>query len=132
LSINLIHTKCFHDRINLKYILKSYLLSGFYMMSLIIVFILTNEYEGLTFIIISYIFFPFAKIVCDLVVGFRLADKINQSERISSNSMFIYRLELVMYLLILFLSLFLAPFGILYLIIRFIYRTFSFNGIYRK
>jgi len=82
-----------------------------------LIFYWASEYEMLSLFIISGTLFPFAKMVCDLFVGFKLDYKIKHSV-VWINNIFIDKFKFFIYLVILIFSIPLAPFGIFYLLIR--------------
>jgi len=73
------HQKNFRNQIDAKYILKCYMISLSWTGVFFLIFYWASEYEMLSFFIIYGTLFPFAKMVCDLLVGFKLDYKIKHS-----------------------------------------------------
>src|SRR5699024_4654760 len=106
------------DKITIKYFLQSYgislLLAAFSLFILAIGDILT--------IIVSFVLFPFSKVLYDAIIGFKLDEKIKKQDSIIIH---IYVLIYTVYLLLFLFSFFVAPFGILFMISRAIYWLFK-------
>ncbi|WP_249870761.1 STM3941 family protein [Oceanobacillus saliphilus] len=105
--------------INRSYFLKSYSY-GFiiFALSFILFYLLISKNDDyLFYIIVSFIFYPFAKVLIDLLVGFKLRHRLDKQKGVT------YYFEQLIFMFDLFLfhvSLFIAPIGILFLLIRFI------------
>ncbi|MBY7144269.1 hypothetical protein KFZ56_14670 [Virgibacillus sp. NKC19-3] len=105
--------------INRSYFLKSYGY-GFFIFALSFVFfylLISKNGNYLFYIIVSFLLYPFAKVLMDWLFGFKLRHRIDKQKG------FTYPLEqfLFMFDFILFhVSLFVAPIGIVFLLIRFI------------
>lgn len=105
-----------HRRVNKQYFLSSYGYSLIFAIVALFLFFLTQGDIGyFILIIIQFILFPFAKLVYDLLIGFRINDYIDKQEH--AITVYIERLLFIVHLIIYIFTLFIAPFGILYLII---------------
>ena len=106
------------DKITQKYFLEAYgislLIAGF---SWIILSI-----QDMTMIIGSFLLFPFAKVLYDAVIGFKLDGKLKKQDSIV---IAFYGLIYTVYLLLFLFSVAIAPFGILFMIFRAVYRLFK-------
>lgn len=103
--------------IDKKYILKSYIfsliLAGF------TAFLFSwdsSKNEDTSFIVVSFILYPFAKVFFDGLLGFRINDKLANQEGLIVQRF--YGLLFLVHLGLFMISLYLAPFGMLYLITR--------------
>lgn len=108
-----------YNKITVKYILKSYLISLIWGSAILIPVYLANADDLSTVafgVIFSGVLFPFAKLGYDLIIGFKLDDKIKHSNM--RYNPFIDRFVFFIYLLIFIFSIPLAPFGIFYLLVR--------------
>lgn len=104
-------------KINFTYMLKSYFIGIVWGSVIFIPTLLANVDDSSSVVfatILSVILFPFAKLVYDVVIGFKLEDKVKNT--FMSSNYFLDRLLFLSNLFILILSILLAPFGILYLI----------------
>lgn len=75
--------------------------------------------EDITLIIGSFLLFPFAKVLYDAIIGFKLDEKVKKQE---SLIIYFYGLIYTVYLLLFLFSVAIAPFGILFMIVRAVYR----------
>lgn len=101
------------------YFLKSYGYGLFiFALSFLLFYLLTSKNgDYLFYIIMSFILYPFAKVLIDWLFGFKLRHSLDKQKG------FTYYLEQLKFLFDLFLfhvSFFVAPFGIVFLVIRFI------------
>ncbi len=109
--------------IGFKYIMTSYFIALVWI-SAIIIPVLLAKYQGgyvggfsaIYYVVFSGVLFPFARIAYDIPIGFKLNDKVEHSSL--ANLPMIIGFLFFMYLLVLFFSVFLAPFGCLYLIVK--------------
>jgi len=105
-----------NDRVNKKYFLGSYGYSLIFAILALFLFFLTHGDVGyFILIIIQFILFPFAKLVYDLLIGFRVSDYIDKQEH--AITIYIERVLFIVHLIVYIFTLFIALFGILYLII---------------
>lgn len=105
-------------KITVKYFLKTYVISlliGGFSWSILSI-------GDIPLIIGSFLLFPFAKVFYDAVIGFKIDEKIKKQDRMLPA---FYGLIYTVYLLLFLFSFFVAPFGILFLIIRAMYRFFK-------
>lgn len=104
------------------YFLKSYL-SGFIITACaFFIFYWTGTEDYTALFILSFILYPFSKVFYDALIGFSLPVAKEEKFIVRFLSAF---LQLAVHLLLYLSSLYLAPFGVLYLIFRFIYRFFQ-------
>lgn len=108
------------SEINSTYFLRAY---GFSLLVTVIGFFLfrngdTSNYGY--FLVTSFLLYPFAAVIYDRLIGFRLKSKLNRQ---TTGFAPLTQLHYVLYLIIYFFSVFLAPFGIIYLIGRAIYQS---------
>src|SRR5690625_4163262 len=105
-----------YSRVNRKYILQAYarslILTG---LASPLFYSATGDDNNITFLIISLIFYPFAKVFYDILIGFRPDDKIKKQ---SAPVRFIYRLRVLIHPFLYLFSFYIGPFGILYLMLR--------------
>lgn len=112
------------DRVNKKYFFGAYGYSLIFAILALFFFFLTQGDIGyFILIIIQFILFPFAKLVYDLLIGFRVNDYIDKQEHAITVS--IERLLFIVHLVVYIFTLFIAPFGILYLIILSLVRVIN-------
>lgn len=107
-----------HNKIDANYIRKSYLISLIWAGAILIPVYLGNakDVDSVTFgVVSSAILFPFARLVYDLIIGFKFYEKFG-------HHIFVERFIFFIYLIILVFSIPLAPFGILYLLTRNIFK----------
>ncbi len=106
-------------QVNGKYFLKSYvfslILTG---VMYFLIYVPTNN-DNMPFLITSFFLYPFAKIIYDVLLGFKLDYRM---EKQSFISVYYIQLRFIIHLILYFVSLFLAPIGFLYLILRAIRR----------
>lgn len=97
--------------IDREYIKKAYLYG--LLIAALVYFILQLGYEGdqTAMVLLSYALYPFGRIIWDLAIGFWLDYRFNDAPV----QVFYTQLKVVIHLLILMFSLFLAPVGLLYL-----------------
>lgn len=115
----------YNKRIHSKYVWTSYGIALVWVCAIVIPVLLAeyqknsveSELDALYFVIFSGVIFPLARIPYDLLIGFRLHDK-QQKARLPLMDACLFAI----YLLVLLLSLFLAPFGVIYVIVRFFQR----------
>jgi len=72
-------------------------------------------------LISSFILFPFAKVLYDVIGGFKLGDKLERQRGYINR--LIYGLIFIFHLLLYFFSIYIGPLGILYLVIRVMYKN---------
>lgn len=114
------------DKINQEYFMKNYLLSlilGAF--ALLLFYWDEGNMSSLTYIIVSFILFPFAKLLLDVIVGFKLRTIM---EKQTYTIYYVYQLIYLVYFLLFLFSLFVAPIGILFLIGRALYYFFQGNN----
>lgn len=105
--------------INRSYFLKSYGY-GFIIFAVSFIFfylLISRNDDYLFYIIVSLILYPFAKVLIDWLFGFKLRHKLDKQKG------FTYYIESLIYMfdfLLFHVSFFIAPIGILFLLIRFI------------
>ena len=109
--------KVVHDDINLAYLWETFWKCGIWSGMFIVFFILIKEFSFIWIIVPLTILFPFSKLVFDKLVGFRMRRKINLSPKWRNTSL-VDNLYIAIDVCLFFLTPILAPFGILYLIIR--------------
>ena len=105
-----------NSRVNRTYIVQAYahslILTG---LASPIFYSATGEDNNITFLVISLLFYPFARFIYDSLIGFKLDDKmIKQSDTVQS----IYRLRILIHPFLYLFSFYIGPFGILYLMLR--------------
>src|SRR5699024_5077284 len=71
--------------------------------------------EDITLIIGSFLLFPFAKVLYDAIIGFKLDEKVKKQE---SLIIYFYGLIYTVYLLLFLFIVGIVPFGILFMIVR--------------
>ena len=105
--------------INRSYFLKSYG-HGLILFAVSFIFfylLISGNNNYLFYIIVSFILYPFAKVLIDWLFGFKLRHRLDKQKG------FTYYIDTLMYmfdLLLFHVSLFIAPVGMLFLLIRFI------------
>ncbi|WP_130860045.1 STM3941 family protein [Gracilibacillus phocaeensis] len=99
--------------INSKYIGKAYGFGLILAMFTYFLFHLSNAVD-LAYIVVSFVLYPFAKMIYDILIGFRFSDKMDSSIYLAQ---FHYLLNFIVYLF----GLVIAPFGILYFVCKTIY-----------
>lgn len=108
-----------------KYVSKAYLmgLPGCMMFLLLLYF--TDEFDLSSVIIISYVLYPFSKFLYDVIIGIRMGRVIkNPKNEIVGREL--DKIQFGMhFVVVFFLSIFLAPFGMLFLLIRYLFRLFQ-------
>src|SRR5699024_1192291 len=108
------------DKINQTYFMKNYLLCVVLgVFSMLLFYWDEGDFSSLTYIIVSFILFPFAKLIFDVIIGFKMKAIIESQTFIFY---YAYQLIYIVYLLLFLFSLPIAPFGILFLIVRALYR----------
>ncbi|KRG14631.1 hypothetical protein ACA30_10630 [Virgibacillus soli] len=119
------HKRHFGRPLPLTYFLRSYGISLLLTGGFLILFYFTGDLEEyiLLFVLMG-VLFPFAKIPFDLLIGFKIMDKIKHSQALSYLD---YQFQFLFSLLFYIFSVFLAPLGIIYQII-----TYSYQAIKRK
>ena len=105
--------------IDRSYFLKSYGYSLFMFALSFILFYLLISRSGvyLFYLVISFILYPFAKVLFDWLFGFKVRHVLDKQKGIT------YYFDQLMFLfdyIVFHVSLFIAPFGMLFLLIRFI------------
>lgn len=105
--------------INRSYFLKSYGYSFFIFALTFILFylLLSKDSDYLFIIIISFFLYPFAKVLTDWMFGFKLRHSLDKQKGLTYH---LRRLEFAFDLALFHVSFFVAPIGILFLLIRFI------------
>ncbi len=99
------------------YFLKSYSYGFLIFASWFILLLFIKNDEYLSYILASFIFYPLAKVLFDWLFGFKLRHRINKQK---SGAYYLEQLLFVINLVIFHISILLAPFGILFLLIRII------------
>ncbi|MDX8045386.1 STM3941 family protein [Gracilibacillus sp. S3-1-1] len=102
------------SQVNGKYLLQSYGISFLLTSAAFLLFYWSDKDENHSLLVGSFILYPFAKVIWDVLLGFRLRYKMDKDE--SSLSIFFYRLLFFIHLFLYFFSLVIAPFGIIYYI----------------
>lgn len=105
------------DKITKKYFLNAYGIS--FLIACFCWFI--PVWGDINLIIASFFLFPFAKVLYDAIIGFKFDEKIKKQEIIAIPGS-ITGLIYMFYLLLFLFSFFIAPFGIMFLLIRAVYR----------
>ncbi|SFE75320.1 hypothetical protein [Alteribacillus iranensis] len=105
--------------IDKEYFRKAYLFGIFLAIVALLIFYLSKDTNYVPLIIVSFVLYPFARIPYDLLLGFRVRQWIEQESVIS---LFLNQLHYIIHFVIFLFSFFLAPLGILLLVIRTIYR----------
>ena len=105
--------------INRLYFLKSYGYGFFiFAISFIFFYLLISKNDNyLFYIIVSFILYPFAKVLIDWLFGFKVRHRLDKQKGVT------YYLDQLIFMfdfLLFHVSLFIAPIGILFLLIRFI------------
>lgn len=75
--------------------------------------------KDITLIIVSFLLFPFAKVLYDAIIGFKIDEKMKKQDSVF---IYFYRLIYTIYLLLFIFSFVIAPFGVLFLLVRAVYR----------
>src|SRR5699024_1909067 len=78
--------------------------------------------KNITLIIGYFLLFTIAKILYDAIIGFKIDEKFKKQE---SLIIYFYGLIYTVYLLLFLFSVAIAPFGILFMIVRAVYRFFK-------
>ncbi|TFJ92767.1 STM3941 family protein [Lentibacillus salicampi] len=102
------------SQVNGKYLLQSYGISLLLTVAAFLMFHWSDDEGNTPLLVASFILYPFAKVIWDVLLGFRLRYKMDKDE--SSVSMFFYRFIFFVHLLLYLFSLVIAPLGILYYI----------------
>ena len=102
-----------------QYFLKSY---GYGLIIFILSFILfylliSQDSNYLFYIIVSLVLYPLAKVLVDWLFGFKLTHKLDKQKGLTY---YFYQLKFIFDLFLFHVSIFVAPFGFLFLLIRFI------------
>lgn len=110
------------SQVNGKYLLQSYGISLLLTAGAFLMFYWSGESDdNNTFLLIfCFILYPYAKVIWDVLVGFKLRYKADKDE-----TSFLYRLVLFIHILLYLFSVVLAPLGFLYFIIRAIRRKIN-------
>ncbi|WP_163581062.1 STM3941 family protein [Gracilibacillus saliphilus] len=109
-----------YSQVNRKYFLKKYGQSALWALGLTILFSFDKDGSSWMYLsIISFFIYPFAKVIYDVIFGFRYEFKMKKQTHLS---LYIEQSNYLFQFLVYIFSLFLAPFGILYLLIRAVYR----------
>lgn len=111
----------FTNQINHEYFKKSYLLGLILtIFSMVLFYWGDKEMSSANYMIISFVFFPFAKLMFDAMIGFKLKSTI---EIQSNTNKYVYQLIYIFSCFLLFLiSPFVGPIGILFLITSALHR----------
>lgn len=109
--------KIVHDDVNLAYLWETFWKCSIWSGMFIVFFILIKEFSFIWIIVPLTILFPFSKLIFDRLIGFRMRRKINLSPKWRNTSQ-VDNLYIAIDVCLFFLTPLLAPFGILYLIIR--------------
>ncbi|SNZ17578.1 hypothetical protein SAMN05421503_3297 [Terribacillus aidingensis] len=110
-----------------KYVRKAYLIGLMGCIATFLLFYFTDNLGMFPVIIISYVLFPFAKFFYDVLLGFRLARRIKKTKNWLLQRE-IEQFQYAMYGFFIFvLSMFLAPPGMLFLIMRYVVRLYQVN-----
>lgn len=108
-----------------KYVSRAYLVGLPSCMIVLLVMYFADEFDLSSVMILSYVVYPFAKFFYDLILGFRLARKIkNPSNEAVARELDKFQFGMHFFI-VFFLSIFLAPFGLLSLLIRYLFRLFQ-------
>lgn len=108
-----------------KYVSKAYLVGLPSCMIVLLVMYFADEFALSSVMILSYVVYPFAKFFYDLILGFRLARIIkNPSNEAVGRELDKFQFGMHFFILF-FLGIFLAPFGLLFLLIRYLFRLFQ-------
>lgn len=109
------------DRINQKYFIHSYIYSFlFSMIAFVFWFMVDGNVGALILIIFQFIFYPFAKLIFDVLIGFKVRDVFNQPN--AHFNIFAQQFISLLNILVYIATIILAPIGILYLVTVKIYR----------
>lgn len=111
----------FTNQINHEYFKKSYLLGLILtIFSMVLFYWGDKEMSSANYMFISFVFFPFAKLMFDAMIGFKLKSTI---EKQSNTNQYVYQLIYIFSCFLLFLiSPFVGPIGILFLITSALHR----------
>lgn len=102
------------SQVNGKYLLQSYGISLLLTGAAFLMFYWSDDDGNTPMLVVSFILYPFAKLIWDVLLGFRLRYKMDKDE--SSVSMIFFRFIFFIHILLYLFSLVIAPFGILYYI----------------
>ena len=103
------------SQVNGSYLLKLYGISLLLTIGAFFMLHVTDDDESAFILVIPLVFYPYAKVIWDILVGFKLKHKMDKDE--SSVSMFFYRFMFFVDMVIYFFSIVLAPIGIVYVIV---------------
>src|SRR5699024_6006973 len=104
------------NQITKKYFLKSYLGSLILAVFAMLLFYWDEgDFSSLIYIIVSFILFPFAKLIFDVIIGFKLKEIIDNQTFVTH---YAYQLIYIVYLLLFLFSIPIEPLEILFLIIK--------------
>lgn len=110
-------------RINRDYMLKSYGYSLILAIVAIFLFVIPDSSSVDTlYVIVSFILYPFAKAIYDVLIGFKIKDKL---EKQSGVTHFLYTFMYICHLLLFLFSFYVGPIGILYVLIKTAIHTFK-------
>src|SRR5699024_3654973 len=111
----------FTNQINQEYFKKNYLLSLIIaIFSMVLAYWDEKDINSQNYIITSFVLFPFAKLIFDVMIGFKLKSIIKKQ---SKTNKYVYQIfYIVGYFLLFLISPFVGPVGILFLITRALHR----------
>lgn len=111
----------FTNQINQEYFMKNYLLSlVITIFSMLLLYSDSNEMSSLNYVITSFVLFPFGKLMFDVMIGFKFKSFIKKQ---SNTNYYVYQLiNAIIYFILFFVSPFVGPIGILFLITRALHR----------
>lgn len=115
-----------NENISLSYFLKSYGVGLFWLIVVLIGVNIAEAEDGQAiamYFILSFVLFPLAKLVYDLLIGFRYPEQHRYFHTTAGPQL--AKLILFIYLILLIFSIVLAPIGILYLMfhgVRYLFR----------
>lgn len=110
----------FTSQINQEYFMKNYLLSLIiFIFSMLLFYWGDNDMASLNYVITSFVLFPFAKLLFDVMIGFKLKSSVKKQSKTMN---YMYQLIYIVYFVLFLVSPFVGPVGILYLITRSLHR----------
>ncbi|MFD1068254.1 STM3941 family protein [Oceanobacillus locisalsi] len=102
------------SQVNGKYLLQSYGFSLLLTGGAFLMFHESGDDSKGPLLVVSFILYPFAKVIWDILLGFRIRYKMDKEESVIS--IYLYRLIIFIHLFLYLFSLVIAPIGIIYYI----------------
>ncbi len=106
------------DNITHDYFIRSYRTSLFISIFIIIIFYLIGDETGaIPIVLVLFVLYPFAKLIYDLLIGFKINRIVEKQVDIN---IYFWELYFLIDLIIYILTIFIAPFGIIYILFKYL------------